>query len=89
MSLDVFKACAQGYSDRLFDLQVLGVQEGYWAGYYGRAKKPKSFSSIVKTLMKSRQKKADMPRQHQADVDVDVFKQMEESFQARWKQLNS
>ena len=82
MSLDVFKACIKGYADRLFDLQILGVQQGYWSGYFGRSKEPKSLKSVLTKLLKSR----NTPSEHADDVDVEAFKRMEEQFQ---KRLNS
>ena len=75
MSLDVFKAVVKGYSDHIFDLQLVAVHQGYWSGYYSRAKKPKSLETILKKLFKAKgkgeegfykQKKVD-------DVDVESF----------------
>lgn len=77
MSMDVFQAYLKGYSDHLFDLQLLGVQQGYWSGYYGRAKKPKNLNSVMEKLMRNRHKGS---RQHAPDVDVEAFKAMEERF---------
>lgn len=83
MSLDVFQACSRGYLDRMFDLQILGVQQGYWAGYYsGNAKRPKSVKSVVDKMINGRNKKSE----HAPEVDVESFLKMQEQFQAR---LNS
>lgn len=80
MSLDVFRACSRGYSAHMFDMQILGVQQGYWAGYYSRTKKPKSVKSIVDKMVreKSRSAKSEKP-----DVDVEAFLKMEEQFNKR------
>ena len=80
MSLDVFRACSRGYSARMFDTQILGVQQGYWAGYYSRTKKPKSVKSVVDKMVreKSRSTKPEKP-----DVDVEAFLKMEEQFNKR------
>ena len=80
MSLDTFRACSRGYSARMFDMQILGVQQGYWAGYYSRTKKPKSVKSIVDKMVreKSRSAKPEKP-----DVDVEAFLKMEEQFNKR------
>ena len=90
MSLDVFKACTKGYTDRLFDLQLLGVQQGYWAGYYNRAKKPKSVKSILQKLMSSRkvQESTNSKKNDRPDVDVDTFLAMEQQFNSRLNKLN-
>ena len=79
MSLDMFRACARGYADRMFDLQLLSVQQGYWAGYYNNSKKPKSVKTIVETLIRRRGK----PKEHAPEVDVDAFLKMEEQFNRR------
>lgn len=88
MSLEVFKACLRGYSDMLFDRQILGVQQGYWAGYYGRAKKPKSVKSILQKLMKIHKEKPVTKNTEKPEVDVDAFLAMEQQFNARRKNLN-
>lgn len=79
MSLDMFRACARGYADRMFDLQLLSVQQGYWAGYYNNSKKPKSAKTIIETLIRRRSK----PKEHASEVDVDAFLKMEEQFNRR------
>lgn len=79
MSLDVFKAVIEGYSDHIFDLQLVAVHQGYWSGYYNRAKKPKNLESILKKLFKAREKNENKPyRQKKVeDVDVEGFLAME------------
>lgn len=84
LSLEVFQACVKGYADHMFDLQLTGVQQGYWAGYYSSAKKPKPLKYIIDKLFKSHQKS-----EHNAqlvekpDVDVDAFLAMEAQFNAK------
>ena len=78
MSLDMFKAVVQGYSDHMFDLQLIAVHQGYWAGYYGRSKKPKGLDNILKKMLKAREKNSAKPVQHSKATDVDV-----ETFLAR------
>lgn len=74
MSLDVFRAVIKGYSDHIFDLQLVAVHQGYWSGYYNRAKKPKSLETIMKKLFKAKEKSADKVAQQKAeDVDVETF----------------
>jgi hypothetical protein len=74
----MFKAVVKGYSDHIFDLQLIAVHQGYWSGYYNRAKKPKSLESILKKLFKAKEKNNDTPRRQKKMADVDV-----ESFLAR------
>ena len=79
MSLDVFKAVVKGYSDHIFDLQLVAVHQGYWSGYYSRAKKPKSLDTILKKLFKAKEKGEDKPNKQKKveDVDVEKFLAME------------
>lgn len=79
MSLDMLKAVIQGYSDHIFDLQLIAVHQGYWSGYYNRAKKPKNLESILKKLFKSKQKEDTKPYKQKKveDVDVERFLEME------------
>ena len=79
MSLDVFKAVIQGYSDHIFDLQLVAVHQGYWSGYYNRAKKPKNLESIIKKMFKAKEKKDTAPYKQKKveDVDVEGFLAME------------
>ena len=85
MSLDVFNACIKGYSNRLFDLQIISVQTGYWAGYFTRAKKPKSLKSILNSMVKAKSKedKSSDKSIKAPEVDVDAFLAMEQRFQER------
>ena len=80
MSLDVFRACSRGYSAHMFDMQILGVQQGYWAGYYSRTKKPKSVKSIVDKMVREKSRST---KQEKPDVDVEAFLKMEEQFNKR------
>ena len=84
MSLDVFKACARGYADHMFDLQLVGVQQGYWAGYYSSAKKPKPLKYVIDKLFKARRKgECSSQMVEKPDVDVDAFLAMEAQFNAK------
>ena len=79
MSLDMFRAVIQGYSDHIFDLQLIAVHQGYWSGYYSRAKKPKGLESILKKMFKAKEKREDKPYKQKKvdDVDVEKFLAME------------
>lgn len=83
MSLDTFRACSRGYSTRMFDMQILGVQQGYWAGYYSRTKKPKSVKSIVDKMVRERDRQDRSTKSEKPDVDVEAFLKMEEQFNKR------
>lgn len=91
MSLEVFRACLEGYSDRLFDQELLSVQQGYWSGYYSRSKKPKPFKTIFTTLVKARERRKSKNAKEltRPDVDVLAFQEMERQFQARQQELNN
>lgn len=78
MSLDMFKAVVKGYSDHIFDLQLVAVHQGYWSGYYNRAKKPKNLEAILKKLFKAKEKSEDSTYKQKKVEDVDV-----ESFLAK------
>ncbi len=78
MSLDIFKAVIKGYSDHIFDLQLVAVHQGYWSGYYNRAKKPKNLETILKKLFKAKEKGVNKPYKQKKVEDVDV-----ESFLAK------
>lgn len=74
MSLDMLKAVIKGYSDHMFDLQLIAVHQGYWSGYYSRAKKPKSLETILKKLFKAKEKSEDKNHKKKVeDVDVESF----------------
>lgn len=66
----------------MFDQQILGVQNGYWAGYYSRDKKPKSIKSVIEKMVRRRNK----PSDHAEEVDVEAFQRMEERFKQRLNQ---
>ena len=72
MSLDVLKAVIQGYSDHIFDLQLLSVHQGYWSGYYNRAKKPRNLESVLKKMFKAKEKSTEKPSKQKKVEDVDV-----------------
>lgn len=75
MSLDMLKAVIQGYSDHIFDLQLLSAHQGYWSGYYNRAKKPKNLETILKKLFKAKEKQDEKPHKQKKvnEVDIDTF----------------
>ena len=86
MSLDVFNAVIRGYTDHIFDLQLVAIHQGYWAGYYGRARKPKGLDIILKKMLKSKSKDTQKKSQSKVtEVDVETFLQRE---QMRLAQLN-
>lgn len=83
--MDMFKACIQGYSDRLFDGQILSVQTGYWAAYYSNAKHPKPTKTIISEMSRNKLK-AETKHQGRVakpEVDVDAFLATEEQFLRR------
>lgn len=86
MSLDMFQAYVAGYSDRLFDQQVLAVQAGYWAGYYSKAKHPKSIKTILTSMLQQRQRSEKRVNTPAPDVDVGAFLAMEQRFKERLSQ---
>ena len=79
MSLDVFRAVIKGYSDHIFDLQLVAVHQGYWSGYYNRSKKPKGLDTILKKLFKAKTKGDNKHNTQKKveDVDVEKFLAME------------
>lgn len=79
MSLDMFKAVVKGYSDHMFDLQLIAVHQGYWSGYYNRAKKPKSLETILNKMFRAREKDTDSSYKQKKveNVDVEGFLAME------------
>lgn len=83
----MLRACIAGYEDRLFDSQVLAVHSGYWAGYYGNAKKPKSLSSVIKAMINKRSKATQHTSKHVDDVNVQAFLDKERSFKERVKKF--
>lgn len=82
MSLDMFKACIDGYADRLLDQQILALQTGHWAAYYVGSKHPKSAVKIAAEMQKHH-KAADKRTKPKPDVDVERFMQQEARFRAR------
>lgn len=88
MSLDMFKAYTQGYSDRLFDLQILSVQSGYWAAYYSNAKHPKSLNSLITEMTRRKNETEQKSSKNvvKPEVDVEAFLELERRF--RDKLLN-
>lgn len=87
MTLDMLKAVIQGYSDHIFDLQLVCTQAGYWAGYYSRTKKPKSIKQVVSTMLHEKeaeeQKHSKNKNVVKPEVDVGAFLEMERQFQLR------
>lgn len=81
MSLDVFQAYVNGYTDHMFDLQLLTVHSGFWAGYYSNSKHPKSVKSIMTTLQAKRDSSR-TGKAHASTVDVEAFLAMEAKFNA-------
>lgn len=77
MSLNVFKACSKGYSDRMFDFRTLCIENGYWSAYYLASKHPKSFNEIIQKMIRSRNQKHD--NEDPEDI-IASFKQREQKF---------
>lgn len=88
MSLDVFSAYVQGYSDRIHDQEALMVQAGYWSGYYMGAKHPKPLDTIIGMLNRARKGKA-ASQKHSDEVDVEAFEEMERKFNERRDSLGN
>ncbi len=82
MPLEVYKACAEGYSDRVFDQQILSVITGFWAGHYQRAKRPTPPKSVIAKMIRSRETSSE----HSEEVDVDKFLATEAAFQEMLRQ---
>lgn len=72
--MNTFRAVIRGYSDRLFDYQVLAVHAGFWSGYYSGSKHPKPLHQLVRQMYDRKHN----PHQHADDVDVEAFLQMEQ-----------
>lgn len=85
MSLEVLSAYLKGYSDYLFNLQLLSIQQGYWAGYFTRAKEAKPLKKIIDELVRGRTKKAPKRLEDKPDVDVEAFLKAEQEFNKRLK----
>lgn len=83
MSLNQFRAVIRGYEDHLFDLECLAVHAGYWAGYYGNTKRPKSLKSVLESLYKNHlqsKKKQVSTKVEKPEVDIDQFLRREARF---------
>ena len=82
MSMDIFKAYIQGYSDRLFDQQILSVQSGYWAAYYSNAKHPKPLKKLIDEMTRKKNKIEQKKSKNviKPEVNVDAFLAQEERF---------
>lgn len=87
MPLDVFRACISGYSDHIFDLQILGVQQGYWAGYYTRARKSKSPQRVIEKMLQTKTRCNEKTGSNvtKPEVDVAAFMETEARFKQRMK----
>lgn len=85
MPLEVLNAYLEGYADHLFNLQLLSIQQGYWAGYFTRAKKAKPLKKIIDELVRGRTKKAPKRLEDKPDVDVEAFLQAEREFNKKLK----
>lgn len=74
MSLDMLRAVIRGYTDHIFDLEIVAVYQGYWSGYYSRAKKPKTTKTIIEKMFRSKEKNSKTSKQTPAEeVDVETF----------------
>lgn len=82
----MFNAYIQGYGDHLFDQQILAVQAGYWAGYYNKAKHPKSIKSILTKMLQKRQQSEHKLKTPVLEVDVEAFLERERLFKKRMSQ---
>lgn len=83
MSLEALYAYLAGYSDHLFNLQLLSIQQGYWAGYFTRAKRAKPLKNIIEELVRAHTEKAPLQPKDRPDVDVEAFLRTEQEFQKR------
>lgn len=82
----MFNAYVDGYSDHLFDQQIIAVQAGYWAGYYSKAKHPKNIKTILTTMLRKRQGAEKKVRTPAPEVDVEAFLAMEQKFKEKMLQ---
>ena len=82
----MFNAYVDGYSDRLFDQQIIAVQAGYWAGYYNKAKHPKNIKTILTTMLRKRQNAEKKVKAPAPEVDVEAFLAMEQRFKEKMSQ---
>lgn len=84
MSYEVLQAYIDGYGEHLNDLQIIGVVQGFYAGYYGRAKKPKPLKQVISKLLHPKKSKDDDTPA--PDVDVEAFLEMDRRFKERLHQ---
>lgn len=82
----MFNAYVDGYSDHLFDQQVIAVQAGYWAGYYSKAKHPKNIKTILTTMLRKRQNAEKKVKTPAPEVDVEAFLAIEQRFKEKMSQ---
>jgi hypothetical protein len=74
MDLDTFQAIVEGYQARLVDQNIVGLQTGFFAGYYNRQKKPKPVKHFVKMLTRKHTGHSSV------EPDVEYMQSMEEKF---------
>lgn len=80
MNVDTLNACVEGYSERLFDQQLLSVHIGFWTGYFNNSKHPKSLNNILTSLIKKKDKSN---QQHADSIDVEEYLRKEQTFKKR------
>lgn len=61
----------------MFDLQILAVHQGYWAGYYSKARKPKSLETLLNKMIRSKNKSERSASAQPITEEVDVEKFLE------------
>lgn len=87
MNLVTLMAFIEGYQEHLFDLKCIAVYQGYWAGYYSKAKKPMQLSAVLNRLLsehrKASKKKKGKKPSPLTDVDVDAFLERERNFKSK------
>ena len=88
MSLPMLNAFVAGYEDYIFDLQIVAVHGGYWAGYYSRTKKPKTLKNVLESMFRRKNKAANIGKSKNTapDVNVEEFLERERRFKARLEQ---
>lgn len=89
MNLPTFCAVVDGYQEHLFDLKCISVYQGFWAGYYGNAKRPKPLGTVLNSLLKEHKKlkqkqSRNKPNKPRPEVDVEAFLERERKFKARY-----
>ena len=92
MNLPTYCAVVEGYQDHLFDLKCISVSQGFWAGYYSNAKRPKPLQSILNTMLQEHQKSKKRRSRNQLnrpkpEVDVETFLERERKFKAAHAKL--